>query len=1278
MPGLGSDRFELVRPAGEGSYGVVYEARDRLSGGRVAVKMLFDTSATAEERFGREVSLLADLHHPSIVHYVAHGTADNGQRYLVMEWLEGITLRDRLEHGPLAVREVIDLARRVVMALAFAEHKGIVHRDIKPANVFLVNGAPAAAKLLDFGIAQRVSDTQRLTATGLAIGTPTYMSPEQALGEAGIDTRSDEFSFGTVLYECLAGVVPFDAPQAMATLAKICFEEPMRLESRVPDAPFELSALVHAMLQKKRDDRPTFQAVAESLTSIGSETDGHDLAVTRRSIHRRGKGDQRILAAVFVGAVEKLPAAVAEELRQVIARYGGRAERLLDGSRILLPGQQIGADEQAVVAAQCALAVNQMLARRAPIVVCTGRGQVGEQQPLGELFERGAALLASTPPGQVRVDDVSAALLDARFELAGDEQAGHTLTRERSGGEAPRTVLGQTTAFVGRDRELTQISMIADECRDEKVARAVLVMAPAGGGKSRLRHELLERLREREEPWLQLAGRGDSMHSGTQFGVLAPAIHAWAEIAGSDPVALKRSKLAQRVSALLPAPRATLVAAFLGEMIGVHFPDAGTPELRSARSEPQIMADRMLASWLEWLDALSATAPVLICVEDLHWSDPASLRFLDAALRNAKDRALLVLAFARPEVREQFPSLWSERDLIEIRLSKLTARACAKLLDALGDVALAASERASVIERADGNPFFLEELVRAHKSRKTGEFVPDTILGILQARLDALGEEPKQLVRAASVYGQSFRVDGARALFGAEAASFDFHRWLAVLCEREVIFPRGAPSEQAYAFRHAMLRDAAYVLLPEEDRALGHRLAATWLEGQSDEPALLADHRERGGDRAGAARCWARAAAQAFDAGSLDDVLRFGERAISCGVRGEELGRLAALMAEAYSYLEDEPRAAEWAERARDSLSPGTAAWWRSTQVGAVAYLRLGHSDFEMLAMHVLANFEADDPLPEQALAVAYLISESLRLMRDDLAEALLALLPPELPESLKGRPEGCLASAHAVKAYRIGDLSEALRHARMSLEAQRRAGSLRDIADSLGLAGFFLAELGVYDEAETFLREQVQLGQRIGSLRDVSYGQLNLGAIHARRGQHEQAEPMLREALAGYTKMGAAAASFQAEALAQLTGVRTARGDHEGAAAAVAQARQLSGLEPSAEALVLARASSLALARGDGAEALALSTRAEELARTNGVTEFAAPIQLAHIAALNAGGASDAARAVLAEGLEGLDARAALISDLAMRASFLESVTDHARLRALAGLGASAAALAG
>src|SRR5262249_17252726 len=143
------------------------------------------------------------------------------------------------------------------------------------------------------------------------------------------------------------------------------------------------------------------------------------------------------------------------------------------------------------------------------------------------------------------------------------------------------------------------------------------------------------------------------------------------------------------------------------------------------------------------------------------------------AMRNLSERPLLILGFARPEVREVFPNLWAEREYLEVRLSKLSPRSCERLLGALAGTTLDAATRSWLVERAEGNPFFLEELVRSEKTRQDDRRLPDSILGIVQARLDALGEDAKLLIRAGSVFGQSFRLEGLKALLGGQAARLD-------------------------------------------------------------------------------------------------------------------------------------------------------------------------------------------------------------------------------------------------------------------------------------------------------------------------------------------------------------------------------------------------------------------------------------------------------------------------------------------------------------------------
>src|SRR5688572_151897 len=195
-------RYAIDAVAGKGGMCSVFRARDRDSEKLVAVKALHQRATDAEERFAREVSMLKDLKHPAIVRYLDSGTTDDGQRFLVMEWLEGSDLEALLRARPLTVGEVLTLSSRIGHALGAAHARGIVHRDVKPSNIFVGGDDVRQAKLIDFGVA-RWGDTRRraLTITGTSVGTPAYMAPEQVRGEKEIDARADVFALGCVMYE---------------------------------------------------------------------------------------------------------------------------------------------------------------------------------------------------------------------------------------------------------------------------------------------------------------------------------------------------------------------------------------------------------------------------------------------------------------------------------------------------------------------------------------------------------------------------------------------------------------------------------------------------------------------------------------------------------------------------------------------------------------------------------------------------------------------------------------------------------------------------------------------------------------------------------------------------------------------------------------------------------------------------------------------------------------------------------------------------------------------
>ncbi|HEX4448309.1 MAG TPA: protein kinase [Polyangiaceae bacterium] len=264
-------RFEVERFAGAGAMGLVYRALDRTTGEWVALKVLAHGSA---DRFLREARALAEVRHPHIVRYVDHGRTEASEPYLAMEWLDGSDLAAKLASGALPIAEAVGLTRAVATALSVAHASGVVHRDVKPSNLFLVGGDPARVKVLDFGAARFVQTTSAPTASGIVLGTPGYLAPEQVNDDHPVDGRADVFALGCVLFECLAGRPAFVAQHVLALLGKILRDHPPRLRELVPHAPQALDDLIVAMLAKDPAGRPAdMDAIAEILARVGEAND---------------------------------------------------------------------------------------------------------------------------------------------------------------------------------------------------------------------------------------------------------------------------------------------------------------------------------------------------------------------------------------------------------------------------------------------------------------------------------------------------------------------------------------------------------------------------------------------------------------------------------------------------------------------------------------------------------------------------------------------------------------------------------------------------------------------------------------------------------------------------------------------------------------------------------------------------------------------------------------------------------------------------------------------
>jgi eukaryotic-like serine/threonine-protein kinase len=288
--GLGS-RYTLERELGQGGMAIVYLAHDVRHDRKVALKVLRPeiSAEIGAERFLREIKLAAGLTHPHILPVFDSGEA-NGLLFYVMPNMAGRSLRERLERErQLALDEALRITREVASALDYAHRHQVVHRDIKPENILLHEGA---AMVADFGIGKALSGGSSVTQTGMALGTPAYMSPEQAGGETNIDGRSDLYSLGCVLYEMLTGEPPFTGPNAQAVIAKR-FVSPIPKVRAVRDVPDVIDeAVTRALARTPVDRHPTAAQFAEALglsrdsgsLSYRTPPEAHKAAPTHQAI----------------------------------------------------------------------------------------------------------------------------------------------------------------------------------------------------------------------------------------------------------------------------------------------------------------------------------------------------------------------------------------------------------------------------------------------------------------------------------------------------------------------------------------------------------------------------------------------------------------------------------------------------------------------------------------------------------------------------------------------------------------------------------------------------------------------------------------------------------------------------------------------------------------------------------------------------------------------------------------------------------------------------------
>jgi len=417
-------RFELGSETASGGMGDIYRGRDLQTGSPVAVKLLTPPSSTEAARFAREAALLAEVSHPGIVRYLAHGATTDGRQFLVMEWIEGQTLRERLSENGLTIVESVRAVQRIAEALAEVHRRGIIHRDIKPGNLMFPEGVVEQVKIVDFGIARRTDDQVGLTRTGFLVGSPGYMAPEQARGDrSGVDHRVDLFALGCVLYECLTERAPFFG-DPLALRAKVLLTDPEPVRYLNLDVSPQLDSLVLQLLSKQRGERPDGAAnlaarlaALPELTSKPRSPKVADPPIVRAGAVRPddsttsptfllfGESPARLDLSAIQGQDGRWECIDGRWWMAVLNGLGAPREAAADvAHRALKIRAQLPEVQMALVVDQSASRLDELIDRAVTTIATDS---------LASIFREGSG----APQGGIRVDEAMAELLEHRFQL---------------------------------------------------------------------------------------------------------------------------------------------------------------------------------------------------------------------------------------------------------------------------------------------------------------------------------------------------------------------------------------------------------------------------------------------------------------------------------------------------------------------------------------------------------------------------------------------------------------------------------------------------------------------------------------------------------------------------------------------------------------------------------------------------------------------------------------------------------------------------------------------
>ncbi len=1176
------DGYVILGTLGRGGFADVLLARDVVLGRHVAVKVLHRARSSADERFQREARALSRLSHPHIVQVHAFLQAtDATPALLVMEHVPGITL-DRLlvDVGRLSLPDVVELTRQLASALAHAHAHGLVHRDVKPSNVLVERRSDAVfAKLLDFGLARASRSAEpepALTQAGAFVGTPRYVAPEQALGEA-VDGRADVYGLGVLATEAMTGRPPFERPTQSELLRAHVLESPLLPSQLAPalglvtGGPVD-SAIARALSKAPGSRFPDPLAFAEAFEcALRDEGRVEPTArLTVRSAPSAVRTAWSVLLSVRIGTQEPDALSALVRLRDEVTRRGGASLGPCVGGLLALfePRSHEDAVEQAIDAGLWLGSRD----RSARVAIADGRVHLledasGPQALTGPVLAAIESLEARTNPGELRIAAGTARRVSGLFREQADG-ADFLVTGREPIPRAlrPAVLLDQPVALVGREAELDLLRAELDQVMGTGCARSFLVLGPHGVGKSRLIRELLGELRDRPETFMLDCGRCLGPEAAP-YAPLAQALKARAGIEDGDPaveVTLKLDHMMRRWVAadpVRPTPEEEALVPWLGRIVGAEVAGAeaaGPAVVRGDAVQEAALADAVVATYR----GLARRAPVLLFIDEVERADPGSLAVL-ARLACAPFPLLVLMASTAPAAAttvltlEPFPGP-AARQLVE------------HVLRAADGVTEALIDRLSVL--SGGVPVLVFEMVHDLVDRglltrdptlnwraapEAAQAVRVTGLGAAWAetRMQTLAPERRRLLEVAAVVGERFWPSLLATLVGSR----DVGAALADLVSRGLLVARHelpVRGEGDLGFAWPALRE---VLLDGLDRAKRrelHRAIADWLvERVGGRPSLLddviAEHHGHAGEPEKALQYCVRAAHHALRSQAprqaIERIRRL--RALVSGQDNRTLtaalaraclaaGALDAVLHETEGLevalatraraLEHLGRYAEAEATFREAADLGTGVARLHAEVGAAAMLsKRGDHEAAVLALVTLSQsldaLAASNPDAEEAATDAYrsLANAEMRLGRLQEARGHL--------ERALSLAEDVNAPVPEVEAYNaLGALhffddrpDAALTAWQSGLRIARRYGLTQHESVLLNNVGELYVERGALAEAREALAGALALHERLGSDQGIADTCRLLATCARAEGRTEEADALAERSLAAALRTG-------------------------------------------------------------------------------------------------------------------------------------------------------------